>query len=54
MFAFVLRAFYESLKFRPACKKCQVEFVGYANKGLNGYGSLQRGSVISIKVRVRF
>jgi hypothetical protein len=41
-----LRAFYESLKFRPVCKKCQVEFVGYAYEELYGYGSPQRGSVI--------
>ena len=46
MFAFAVRAFYESLKFRPAGKKCQVEFVGYAYEELYGYGSPQRGSVI--------
>ena len=45
MFAFVVRVFYESLKFRPTGKKCQVELVGYAYEGLYGHGSPQRGSV---------
>jgi len=45
MFAFAVGAFYESLKFRPAGKKCQVEFVGYANESLYFYGLPQSGSV---------
>ena len=43
MFAFAVGAFYESLKFRPAGKKCQVEFVGYANDGFYDYGCPQCG-----------
>jgi hypothetical protein len=45
IFEFIVREFYESLKFRPTGKKCQVEFVGYAYEGPYGYGSPQRGSV---------
>ena len=45
MLAFAVRAFYESLKFRPAGKKCQVEFVGYANERLYCHGLPQSGSV---------
>ena len=51
MFAFVVRAIYESLKFRPVGKKCQVEFVGYANKRLNGYGAPQR---VSVRMQLRY
>jgi hypothetical protein len=41
MFAFVMKEFFESLKFRPKGKKCQVESVGYANERLYCYGVSQ-------------
>jgi len=43
MFAFVMKEFFESLKFRPKGKKCQIELIGYANERLSKGNTAMEG-----------